>query len=355
MLWQGWHENAYRQVMSCCFHVMSCCVMSCQVMLLKDLRALLCCKKVFHVCPQEFRGSNMSANSKAPYTADAHSTNQTTLQSQTEWHCCHRQTVLGLNDNSVTYCSRIDQCSNHIRLHGLNDTAVTNRLFMDWMILQSQTHCSWTELQHCSHKQTFHELNDTAVTNRLFMDWIMTLQSQTVHGLNDTAVTDRLFMDWIMTPWSQAEFMDWMTLQSQTDCLWTEWHCSHRVHGLNDTAVTNRLFLDWIMTLQSQTDCSWTEWHCCHKQTVQGLNYDTAVTDCSWNEWHCSHKQIVHGMNDTAVTNRLFMDWMTLLSQTCCSGTEWWHCSHRLFMYWPMQQPHQTSWTEWRFPSTFFQ
>jgi len=332
---------------SCHVVFMPCRVMSCYQRI--SQRALLCSKKFFHVCPQEFRSSNMSANSEAPYTADAQSTYHTALQSRTEWHCCHRQTVLGLNDNSVTNCSLTNaatisdfmnwmtlqsqadcswtelwHCSHKQTVHGLNDTAVTDRLFMDWMTLRSdrlfmdwmtlqsqtvyglndtavtefmdwmtlrsQTECSWIELWHCSHKQTVHGLNDTAVTNR-------------VRGLNDAAVTNRLFMDW-MTLQSQTEFMDWMTLQSQTDCLWTEWwHCSHRIFMDWMTLQSQTEFMDW-MTLQSQTDCSWTEWHCSHKQS-------------SWTEWHCSHKQTVHGLNDdTAVTNRLFMDWMTLQSQT---------------------------------------
>jgi hypothetical protein len=59
------------------------------------------------------------------------------------------------------------------------------------------------------------------------------------------------------------------------------------------------------MTLRSQS--SWTEWHCSHKQTVQGLNYDTTVS------------------------NRLFMDWMTLLSQTDCSWTD--QCSSHIRLH----------------------
>jgi len=105
MLWQVSHENVYRHVMSCCFHGMACRVMSCYQRI--SYRALLYSKMVFHVCPQQFRSSNMSANSKAPYTADAQSTYQTALQSRT--------------------------------VHGLNDTAVTDKLFLDWMTIQLQT------------------------------------------------------------------------------------------------------------------------------------------------------------------------------------------------------------------------
>jgi hypothetical protein len=255
-------------------------------------RALLCSKEVFHVCPQEFRGSNMSANSKAPYTADAQSTNQTALQSRTvhelndiavtdklflNWMTIQLQTVHELANAAtisdfmdwMTVQSQTDRSwtewyyGHKQNVHGLNyDTAVTNRRFMNWMTMRSQTECPWNELWHCSHKQTVYGLNDTTVTDRQFMDW-MTLQSQTVrrlnydtvvtnrfHGLDDTAVTNRLFMDW-MTLQSQTEFMDWMMLWSQTDCSWTElWHCSHKqiVHGLNDTAVRNRLFMDWPMS-----------------------------------------------------------------------------------------------------------
>ena len=166
---------------------------------------------------------------------------------------------------------------------------------------------SWTEW-HCSHKQTVHELNyDTAVTNRLFMDW-MTLQSQTDCSWTEwhCGQTDCSWTEWHC---SHKLFMDWMTLQSQSS--WTEWRCGHKqnAHGLNyDTAVTNRLFMDWMtlqsqtefvdwMTLQSQTDCSWTEWHCSHKQS-------------SLTEWHCSHKQTVYGLTNAAATSN-FMDWMT--------------------------------------------
>jgi hypothetical protein len=197
----------------------SCHVMSCYWRI--SHRALLSSKKVFHVCPKEFRGSKMSCQFQGTLycrrTVNKPNCTVVTDCSWPEWHCRHRQTVLGLNDNSVTNCSWIDQCSSYIRLHGLNDNAVTNRLFMEWMILQSQTDCSWTEW-YCGHKQPVHGLNyDTAVTNRLFMTW--------------------------------------MIRQSQTDSSRTERHCSHKqtVQGLNyDTAITE--FMDW-MTTQSQTDC----------------------------------------------------------------------------------------------------
>ena len=277
MLWQVSHENAYRQDMSCCFQVVSCHVMSRHVTegshreqrfvvkrfstcVLKHSEAPICLPIPRHPILQT-RSQQTKLHLKNKQT-----NKQTAVTdcSRTEWHCCHRQTVLGLNDNSVTNCSWTDQCSSHIRLHGLNDTAATNRLFMDWMILWSQTDCSWTELWHCSHKQTFHELNDTVVTNRLFMDCVM-------------------------------------ILQSQTDCSWTEWHCSHKqtAHGLNDTAVT---------------DSSWTQLCCGHKQNVHGLNYDTAVTnrlfmdsmmtmqsqtDCSWTDQCSSHIRL-HELNDVS-------------------------------------------------------
>ena len=154
----------------------SCCGMSCYRRI--SYRVLLCSKNVFHVCPQEFRGSNTSANSETSYTADAQSINQIALQS---WP-----------------------------VHLLNDIAVTDKLFLDWMTFQLQT---------------VHELTNAAIISD-FMDW-MTLQSQT-------------------------EFMDWMMLWSQTDCSWIElWHCSHKqiVHGLNDTGDTNRLLMNWMMTL----------------------------------------------------------------------------------------------------------
>ena len=98
-------------------------------------------------------------------------------------------------------------------------------------------------------------------------------------------------MDWIKTLWSQSSWTEWHCSHKQSS--WTEWCCGHKqtVHGLNyDTAVTNRLFMDW-MTLVTQTDCSWTEW------------------------WHCNQKQTVHGLTNTAGTSD-FMDWLTLLTQT---------------------------------------
>ena len=114
-------------------------------------------------------------------------------------------------------------------------------------------------------------------------------------------------------------------------------HCSHR------------LFKAW-MTLLSQTNCSWTEWQFSNKLFMNWpmqQPYQTSRT-----EWHCGHKQTVQGLNDTVVTNRLFMDWMTLQSQTDCSWTELWQCSHRLFMDWmtllsPLQSQTDCSWTEW--------
>ena len=299
--------------------IMSCHVTSCYWRI--SQRATLCSKKVFHVCPQAFRGSNMSANSKAPYTANTQSTNQTAFKKQTnkQTNCSHGLFTYWMTLLSQTNCS-------------WTEWQFSYKLFMNWP-MQQPYQTSWTEW-HSSHKQTVHGLNDTMVTNRLFMDWIMTLQSQTdfswtewycghkqtVHGLcYDTAVTKRLFMDW-------------MTLQPQTDCSWTKWYCGHKqtVHGLNyDTAVTNRLFMNW-MILWSQTDCSWTVlWYCNHKQTVHGLN-DTAVTNKLLMDWMTLQSQTAHGLNYAAVTNRMFMDWiMTLQSQTGCSWTQWWQCSHK--------------------------
>ena len=176
---------------------------------------------------------------------------QTALQSRT----VHR-----LNETAVTDKLFLDWMTIQLQtVHELTNAAAISD-FMDWMTLQSQTDCSWTELWHCSHKQTFHELNDTAVTNRLFMDCVMTLQSHTDCSWNEWHCGHKLLMDW-------------MTLQS------------HTVHWLNDAAVTNRLFMDWIMTLQSQRDYSWTQW------------------------WQCSHRQTIHGLTNAAATSD-FMDWM---------------------------------------------
>ena len=86
-------------------------------------------------------------------------------------------------------------------VHGLNDTAVTNKLFVDSMMaMQSQTDCSWTD--QCSSHIRLHGLNDVSQAQSFNNSQNLRPKVLTAVLLRIQVFCDVMLCSWVSSSWN---------------------------------------------------------------------------------------------------------------------------------------------------------